>query len=169
MKTMIGVTLLLLADSLFAQTTNISIYDSTGNQAVGTIINGNVYFNDSNGKSTFGTIRDGNIFLTTSKGEITLGTIRNGNVFLTDEKGAATGTIRDGNIFLNNSDGSTTIGTYDRNGVSTTTTATSTKPPSYKGTPRNSVESRERLSGRLYHRPNTRQRYPHSADRARHQ
>lgn len=135
MKNILGVTLLLFAGTLFAQTTNILIYDSNGNQAFGTINNGNVYFNDSNGKSTFGTIRDGNVFLTTSKGEITFGTIRNGNVLLTDEKGITTGTIRDGNIFLNNSDGSITTGTYDRSGASTTTTGTTTNPPATTGPP----------------------------------
>jgi len=132
-KILFGVILLLFAGILSAQTSSILIFDSDGNQAVGTIINGNVYFSDNNGHSAFGTIRNGNVFLTTNQGEITFGTIRNGNVFLTDEKGITTGTIRNGNIFLNNSDGSTTTGTYDRDSASTTTTSAPASAPAPNG------------------------------------
>ena len=116
-----------------AQTTRITILDSNGNQATGTVRNGNVYFNDSKGNSAFGTIRNGNVFLNGSNGETTFGTIRNGNVFLTDNKGVTTGSIRNGNIFLSNSDGSTTTGTYNRTTgtmyTSTTGGPTQTVPP----------------------------------------
>jgi len=116
--------------SLIAQSTTISINDNKGNQAVGTITNGNVYFHDSNGNIVFGTIRDGNVFLSTDKGEITFGTIKNGAVSLTDQKGLTTGTINNGNIFLNNSDGSVTTGTYNNSGSVTTTTNTTPTPTS---------------------------------------
>ena len=117
--------LLLLAGSLLAQSTTVFITDNDGNQAIGTIKNGNVYFHDNNGNVTFGTIRDGNVFLSTNSGEITFGTIKNGNVSLRDQKGLTTGTIRNGNIFLNNSDGSVTNGTYSRSGTVYTTTTPS--------------------------------------------
>ncbi len=114
---------LLYGGLLFAQTTNVFIYDSTGNQTTGTMSNGNVYFQDSKGNIAFGTIRNGNVFLNTSKGEITFGTIRDGNVLLIDNKGVTTGIIRNGNIFLTNSDGSITTGTFDQAGnVFTNTT-----------------------------------------------
>lgn len=104
--------LLIFVGAAFGQSTSVTITDSNGNQANGTINGSNVFFVDSNGKSTFGTIRGGNVFLNTSNGEITFGTIKNGNVFLTDQKGNTTGTIKNGYVFLNNSDGSTTTGTY---------------------------------------------------------
>ena len=59
-----------------AQTTNIFIYDSNGNQATGTVTDGRVYFFDSQGNAAFGTIRDGNVFLNMTKGDITFGTVK---------------------------------------------------------------------------------------------
>jgi hypothetical protein len=108
--------------SLFSQTTTVTIHDSNGNQAVGTITDGNVYFHDNNGNIAFGSVRNGNVFLNTNNGEVTFGTIKNGNVSLTDKEGITTGAIKNGNIFLNNSDGSVTVGTYDKSGNSFTNT-----------------------------------------------
>jgi len=124
MKRIVTVLLLFLGAGLaFAQTTNILIFDSNGNQTTGTISDGRVYFFDSKGNAAFGTIRDGNVFLSTTKGDVTFGTIRDGNLFLTDKNGITTGTIRNGNIFLANSDGSITTGSYDAAGnVLTNTT-----------------------------------------------
>ncbi len=107
---------LLMSGILVAQSTSVTILDSNGNTAFGTVNNGNVFFHDSNGHTTSGTIRGGNVFLSTDKGEITFGTVRDGNVLLTDSKGITTGTIRNGNIFLLNSDGSITTGSYDSHG-----------------------------------------------------
>ena len=124
-------TLLTLAASLMsgvlvAQSTSVTILDSNGNTAFGTVNNGNVFFHDSSGHTTSGTIRGGNVFLSTDKGEVTFGTVRDGNVFLSDLKGITTGTIRNGNIFLSNSDGSITTGSYDSYGnAHTLTTAPS--------------------------------------------
>lgn len=120
---------LILVGSAFAQSTSVTITDSNGNQANGTINGSNVFFVDNDGNSTFGTIRGGNVFLNTSKGEITFGTIKNGNVFLTDQKGNTTGTIKNGYIFLNNSDGSTTTGTYNHLGNTTIINSTTTGIP----------------------------------------
>lgn len=122
---------LILATLLFpgilgAQSTSVTIFDSNGNTAFGTVSEGNVFFHDSNGHTNSGTIRDGNVFLSTEKGEITFGTVRNGDVFLNDPKGITTGTIRNGNIFLSNSDGSITTGSYDAYGNANTQT---TAPP----------------------------------------
>jgi hypothetical protein len=86
MSRVLAVLLFLLAGLLHAQSTTVSISNSSGNQTFGTITNGNVYFHDSNGNTTFGTIRNGNVFLNTSNGEVTFGTIKNGNAFLTDQK-----------------------------------------------------------------------------------
>jgi hypothetical protein len=124
-------TLLTLAASLMsgvlvAQSTSVTILDSNGNTAFGTVNNGNVFFHDSSGHTTSGTIRGGNVFLSTDKGEVTFGTVRDGNVFLSDPKGITTGTIRNGNIFLSNSDGSITTGSYDSYGNANTLT---TAPP----------------------------------------
>ena len=124
-------TLLTLAASLMsgvlvAQSTSVTILDSNGNTAFGTVNNGNVFFHDSSGHTTSGTIRGGNVFLSTDKGEVTFGTVRDGNVFLSDLKGITTGTIRNGNIFLSNSDGSITTGSYDSYGNAHTLT---TAPP----------------------------------------
>ena len=74
--------------SLLSQTTTVTIHDSNGNQSVGTITNGNVYFHDTNGNIAFGSIRNGNVFLNTNNGEVTFGTIKNGNVSLTDKGGS---------------------------------------------------------------------------------
>jgi len=112
-----------LTGALLAQNKTITINDSDGNQTVGTINNGNVYFQDSHGNSAFGTIRDANVYLSTSGGDMVFGTIKYGNVFLTDQKGTTTGTIRNGNIFLSNSNGSTTTGTYTKSGNINTTTS----------------------------------------------
>ncbi len=136
MKLKMWVVQMLLASSLLAQSANVYIYDSNGNQASGTIINGSLYFHDSKGNTTVGNIRDGNVFLSASTGETTIGTIKNGNVFLSNQNGTIVGTISNGNVFLANSDGSATIGTYDAsgraytstNGVSTTTTVQSGEP-----------------------------------------
>lgn len=117
----------------FAQSTTISIMDSSGNQTVGTISNGNVFFHDSNGHTTSGTIQGSNVFLSTDKGDITFGTIRDGNVFLNDSKGITTGTIRNGNIFLLNSDGSITTGNYDSYGNLNTLTSDSSIAWTYRG------------------------------------
>ncbi len=111
--------------SLLSQTTTVTIHDSNGNQAAGTITNGNVYFHDTNGNIVFGTIQNGNVFLNTNNGEITFGTIKNGNVSLTDAEGITTGAIKNGSIFLNNSDGSVTTGRYSKSGtffINTTST-----------------------------------------------
>lgn len=121
--------LLIFTGSAFGQSTSVTITDSNGNQANGTINGSNVFFVDSNGNSTFGTIRNGNVFLNTSNGEITFGTIKNGNVFLTDQKGNTTGTIKNGYVFLNNSDGSTTTGTYNHLGNTTIINSTTTGIP----------------------------------------
>lgn len=119
-------TVLLVGGFAVAQTTNVYIYDSSGNSTTGTISNGNVFFHDSNGNTTFGTIRDGQVFLNNSNGNTTFGTVRDGNVFLTDRDGLTTGTIRNGNIFLNNSDGSMTIGSYYNGSVHATATGGNT-------------------------------------------
>lgn len=103
--------------SLLSQTTTVTIHDSNGNQAVGTITHGSVYFHDTNGNIVFGTIQNGNVFLNTNSGEVTFGTIKNGNVSLTDKQGITTGAVKDGDIFLNNSDGSVTTGTYSKSGT----------------------------------------------------
>jgi len=117
---------LFMSGILVAQTTSVTILDSNGSTAFGTVNDGNVFFHDSNGHTNSGTIRDGNVFLSTDKGEITFGTVRNGNVFLNDPRGITTGTIRNGNIFLSNSDGSITTGSYDAYGNANTQT---TAPP----------------------------------------
>ncbi len=116
---------LVLTASLHAQVTDVTIHDSSGNLAAGTISNGNVYFLDSQGHMAYGTIRDGSVFLNTGQGQITFGTISNGNVFLTDPKGISTGTIQNGNIYIHNSDGSTTTGSYDSFGNVNTNTSPS--------------------------------------------
>lgn len=108
-----------------AQTKTIYIQDDHGNQAVGTIIDGNVFFHDNSGNIAVGTIKNGNVFLDTNSGEAIFGTVKNGNVFLTDRTGITTGTIQNGNIFLRNGNGSTTTGTYDHSGHF----QTSTTPP----------------------------------------
>jgi len=125
---------LLMSGILVAQSTSVTIHDSNGNTAFGTINNGNVFFHDSGGHTTSGTIRGGNVFLTTDKGEITFGTVRDGNVFLNDTRGITTGTIRGGNIFLANSDGSITTGRYDSHGNANTQTTTSSAAWQYRGT-----------------------------------
>ena len=126
MKARILAVQFLLGGSLLAQSANVFISDSNGNQATGTISGGNVFFHDSHGNIAFGTIRHGDVFVNTNKGEVIFGTITNGNVFVTDPNGNTTGTIMNGNIFLSNSDGSITTGTYDSNG----NVSTSTSPPS---------------------------------------
>src|SRR5689334_10055189 len=73
--------MLLTSGILAAQSTSVTILDSTGNTTFGTINNGNVFFHDSNGHTTSGTIRGGNVFLSTDKGETTFGTVRDGNIF----------------------------------------------------------------------------------------
>jgi hypothetical protein len=118
---------------LVAQSTSVSIFDSNGNTAFGTVNDGNVFFHDSNGHTNSGTIRDGNVFLSTDKGEVTFGTVRDGNVFLSDPKGITTGTIRNGNIFLANSDGSITTGSYDSYGNANTLTTASSSAWRYRG------------------------------------
>jgi hypothetical protein len=130
MKKLLLTVLLVGTGFAVAQTTNVYIYDSSGNSTTGTISNGNVFFNDSNGNTTFGTIRDGQVFLNSSSGNTTFGTVRDGNVFLNDKDGVTTGTIRNGNIFLNNSDGSTTIGNYYNGSIYTTTGGNTTATPS---------------------------------------
>lgn len=110
-----------------AQTKTIYIQDDHGNQAVGTVTDGNVFFHDNSGNIAVGTIKDGNVFLNTNSGETIFGTVKDGNVFLTDQAGITTGTIQNGNIFLHNSDGSITTGTYDSSGhMSTSTTGSTT-------------------------------------------
>jgi len=125
---------LLMSQTLVAQSTSVTILDSHGNATYGTVNNGNVFFHDSNGHTTSGTISDGNVFLTTDKGEITFGTVRDGNVFLNDSKGITTGTIQNGNVFLLNSDGSITTGSYDLYGNTSTQTAASPAVWKYRGT-----------------------------------
>jgi hypothetical protein len=124
---------LFMSGILAAQSASVTIFDSNGNTAFGSVINGNVFFHDSNGHTDSGTIRDGNVFLSTDKGEITFGTVRGGNVFLNDSKGITTGTIRNGNIFLLNSDGSITTGSYDSYGNANTLTTTSSAAWRYSG------------------------------------
>jgi hypothetical protein len=124
---------LLFSGILGAQSTSVTIFDSNGNTAFGTVNDGNVFFHDSNGHTNSGTIRDGNVFLSTDKGEITFGTVRDGNVFLNDPKGITTGTIRNGNIFLQNSDGTITTGTYDAHGNANTLTTASPVAWRYHG------------------------------------
>ena len=124
---------LLISGNLVAQSTSVTIFDSNGNTAFGTVNNGNVFFHDSNGHTTSGTINGGNVFLSTDKGEITFGTVRDGNVFLTDPKGITTGSIRNGNIFLSNSDGSITTGSYDAYGNANTQTTASPVAWRYQG------------------------------------
>lgn len=119
--------LFLFGGSLLAQSTNVFIIDTNGNQTTGTISNGNVFFHDSHGNTAYGTIRDGSVFVSTGKGEITFGTIEDGNVFLSDRNGITTGTVQNGNIFLRNSNGSITTGTYDSNGQVLTSTSPSTE------------------------------------------
>jgi hypothetical protein len=123
-----------MSEFLAAQSTSVTIFDSKGNSAFGTVNNGNVFFHDSNGHTTAGTIRGGNVFLSTDKGEITFGTVRDGNVFLSDSTGITTGTIRNGNVFFLNSDGSITTGSYDSNGNANTTTTASSAAWKYRGT-----------------------------------
>ena len=125
---------LLMSGILVAQSTSVTILDSNGNTAFGTINDGNVFFHDSNGHTTSGSVRSGNVFLSTDKGEITFGTVRDGNVFLNDSKGITTGTIRNGNIFLQNSDGSITTGSYDAYGNANTHTTSSSSAWKYRGT-----------------------------------
>jgi hypothetical protein len=118
-----------IGDLAYGQTA-VTIYDSSGNRADGTInAAGNVFFHDNNGNIEFGTIKDGNVFLNSSSGQTTFGVVRNGNVFLTDQKGNTTGTIRNGNIFLSNSDGSITTGSYNNLGGTTTITTNTTPAP----------------------------------------
>jgi hypothetical protein len=119
---------------LAAQSTSVTIFDSTGNSAFGTVNNGNVFFHDSNGHTTSGTISGGNVFLSSDKGEITFGTVRDGNVFLNDSKGITTGTIRNGNVFLLNSNGSITTGSYDSYGNANTLTTASPSAWKYRDT-----------------------------------
>jgi hypothetical protein len=119
---------------LAAQSTSVTIFDSNGNTAFGTVNNGNVFFHDSNGHTTSGTIRGGNVFLTTDRGEITFGTVRDGNVFLGDSEGITTGTIRNGNVFLLKSNGSITTGGYDSHGNVNTLTTASRSAWNYRGT-----------------------------------
>lgn len=126
--------MLFMSGILVAQSTSVTIFDSNGNTAFGTINSGNVFFHDSNGHTTSGTISGGNVFLTTDKGEITFGTVREGNVFLNGSKGTTTGTIRNGNVFLLNSDGSITTGSYDSYGNANTLTTASTASWKYRGT-----------------------------------
>jgi len=118
--------LLVSVSYLFAQNATISIHDSNGNQAIGTVIDGSVFFHDTNGNISVGTIKDGNVFLNTNSGETVFGTVKNGNVFLTDKTGITTGTIQNGNIFLHRSDGSLTTGTYDSSGNLFTSTTNAT-------------------------------------------
>lgn len=141
MKRVVTLLLLLWGGLVFAQTTNIFIYDSNGNQTTGNIQNGRVYFYDSLGNSAFGTIREGNVFLSTAKGEITFGTIRGGNVFLTDKNGTTTGTVRNGRIFLTNSDGSITTGSYDSAGNVFTNTSPGAQPTSTSTQPEPSQQT----------------------------
>ncbi len=124
---------LLMSGILVAQSTSVTILDSNGNSAFGTVNNGNVFFHDSAGHTTSGTIRGGNVFLSTDKGEVTFGSVRDGNVLLTDSRGVTTGTIRNGNIFLVNSDGSITTGRYDSHGHSTTLTTATSASWQYRG------------------------------------
>jgi hypothetical protein len=124
---------LLMSGILVAQSTSVTILDSNGNTAFGTVNNGNVFFHDSGGHTTSGTIRGGNVFLSTDTGEITFGTVRDGNVFLSDTRGITTGTIRGGNIFLANSDGSITTGRYDSHGNANTQTTASSAAWKYRG------------------------------------
>jgi len=126
--------MLLMSGILVAQSASVTILDSNGNTAFGTVNNGNVFFHDSAGHTTSGTIRGGNVFLWTDKGEITFGTVRDGNVFLSDTRGITTGTIRGGNIFLANSDGSITTGRYDSHGNANTQTTASSAAWKYRGT-----------------------------------
>jgi hypothetical protein len=137
--------LLIFVGTAIGQMSNVTISDSNGNHAIGTIYNGNVFFIDSNGNAAHGTIRDGNVFLSTSNGELTFGTVRDGNVFLTDQKGNTTGTIRNGNIFLSNSDGSITTGTYRSSvlGTSVTTTATTNTSAPLVPTPQQQQEAQQ--------------------------
>lgn len=51
--------MLLPSGILDAQSTSVTILDSEGDTAFGTINNGNVFFHDSNGHTTSGTIRGG--------------------------------------------------------------------------------------------------------------
>jgi hypothetical protein len=125
--------MLIASGILEAQSTSVTILDSAGNTAFGTINNGNVFFHDSNGHTTSGTIRGGNVFLSTDKGEITAGSVRDGNILLSDSKGITTGTIRNGNIFLLNSDGSITTGSYDSYGNANTQTSGSSANWTYRG------------------------------------
>jgi hypothetical protein len=125
--------MLLASRILVAQSTSVTILDSAGNTAFGTINNGNVFFHDSNGHTTSGTIRGDSLFLSTDKGEITAGSVRDGNIFLSDSKGITTGTIRNGNIFLLNSDGSITTGSYDSYGNTNTLTTGSSADWTYRG------------------------------------
>jgi hypothetical protein len=124
---------LLMSATLAAQSASVTIFDSNGNMAFGTVNNGNVFFHDSNGHTTSGTIRGGNVFLSTNEGEITFGTVRDGNVFLSDSKGITTGTIRGGNIFLLNSNGNITTGSYDSYGNANTLTTASPTAWKYRG------------------------------------
>jgi hypothetical protein len=125
---------LLISEILVAQSTSVTIFDSNGNSAFGTVNNGNVFFHDSNGHTTSGTISGCNVFLSTDKGEITFGTVRDGNVFLSDPKGITTGTIRNGNVFLLNSDGSITTGSYNSYVNANSLTAASSAAWKYRGT-----------------------------------
>src|SRR5271166_6404468 len=125
--------MLLMSGISVAQSTSVTIFDSNGNTALGSIDNGNVFFHDSNGHTTSGTIRDRNVFLSSDKGEITVGTFRDGNVFLNDSKGVTTGTIRNGNVFLMNSDGSITTGSYDSYGNAHMLTTASSVAWRYRG------------------------------------
>jgi hypothetical protein len=125
--------MLLVSGVLAAQSTSVTILDSNGNSAFGTISDGNVFFHDSNGHTTSGTIRSGNVFLSTDRGEVTFGTVRDGNVFLSDSKGVTTGTIRNGNIFLSNSNGSITTGSYDSYGNANTLTTAPSVTWTYHG------------------------------------
>jgi hypothetical protein len=124
---------LIMSGALVAQSTSVSIFDSNGNTAFGTINDGNVFFHDSNGHTTSGTIRGGNVFLSTDRGEITFGTVRDGNVFLSGSDGTTTGTIRNGNIFLSYSDGSTMTGRYDSYGNANTLTTAPSVTWTYHG------------------------------------
>ena len=125
---------LLISEILVAQSTSVTIFDSNGNSAFGTVNNGNVFFHDSNGHTTSGTISGCNVFLSTDKGEITFGTVRDGNVFLSDPKGITTGTIRNGNVFLLNSDGSITTGSYNSYVNANSLTSASSAAWKYRGT-----------------------------------
>lgn len=132
--TLLTLAVLLMSGNLVAQSASLTIFDSNGNTAFGTVNDGNVFFHDSNGHTTSGTIRGGNVFLSSDKGEITFGTVRDGNVFLSDSKGITTGTIRNGNVFLLNSDGSITTGSYDSYGNANTLTSASPAAWKYRGT-----------------------------------